>query len=406
MKLGKNKHLSTSSLNKPTSFTLDLKKTSIHSNLTLTINTKQMIKQLKYFRIILIVIFTTSCNGQIQTNQETYKHKVNKLVHKKASPFKYGAGDVVNRGYLDKSGNMWFTTLKEGVFKYDGKTFKNITVEDGLSSNVVNAVIEDKNGIMWFGTAKGLCSYDGENFFNTPLPQESFQSVSPETGLPSRKTETVLSLIQASNGIFWIGTDASGAYRYDGKKFTSFLKFKGKIQPNDNKYNNCILSIIEDKKGHIWIGSFTHGGLSEINGNTIIHHPLKDGYGDGMIATSYMDRKENLWFGTRNGGIYQYNGKTFKNIADTKTGEQIAMVSVLEDKKGVFWIASFARKGVYKYDGESFTPLDIEGSEKLNDIKFITEDKEGNIWFGGRYGILWRYDGKMLKDFTQLKRER
>jgi len=367
-----------------------------------------MIKQFKCFSILIIALFCSSCNGQIQSksqiDKKSDKQNTEKLVDKKIEPYNYGAGDVVNRGYLDKSGNMWFTTLKEGVFKYDGKMFKNLTVKDGLCSNIVNAVVEDKNGIMWFGTAKGLCSYDGENFVNIPIPQEGSESLSPETGLPSRKTETVLSLIQASNGDFWIGTDASGAYRYNEGEFTSFLKFKGKIQPDDNVYNNCILSIIEDKKGNIWIGSFTHGGLSEINGNTIIHHALKDGYGDGMISSSSMDSKGNLWFGTRNGGIYQYNGKTFKNIADTKTGEQIAMASVLEDSKGTFWIASFARKGVYKYDGKSFIPLDIEGSKKLNDIKFITEDKQGNIWFGGRYGLLWRYDGEILKDFTQLKR--
>lgn len=362
-----------------------------------------MINQLKFIAIVSIALFTSSCNGQI--NKEADKQSTEKLVTEKIEPYKYGAGDVVNRGYLDKSGNMWFTTLKEGVFKYDGKMFKNFTMKDGLCSNIVNAVVEDKNGIMWFGTAKGLCSYDGENFINIPLPQEDIQSVSSETGLPSRKTETVLSLIQASNGDFWVGTDASGAYRYDGKTFTSFLKFKGRLQPDDNVYNNCILSIIEDEKGNIWIGSFTHGGLSEIVGDSITNHALKDGYGDGMIATSYMDNKGNLWFGTRNGGIYQYDGNTFKNIADTNTGGQIAMASVLEDRKGTIWVASFARKGVYRYENKSFIPLDIKGSEKLNDIKFITEDKQGNIWFGGRYGILWKYDGKELKDFTQAKRK-
>lgn len=356
-------------------------------------------KQLKYISILLIILLNSSCIGQIQEQSKTDRNENEKL-----ELYNYGAGDVVNRGYLDKSGNMWFTTLKEGVFRYDGKTFRNFTIKDGLCSNIVNAVVEDKDGIMWFGTAKGLCSYDGNTFVNIPLPQEDSLTVSPETGLQSRKTETVLSLIQASNGDYWVGTDASGAYRYDGKTFTSYLKFKGRIQPDDNVYNNCILSIIEDKKGSIWIGSFTHGGLSEIDGNTVTPHALEDGYGDGMIATSYMDNKGSLWFGTRNGGIYQYDGKTFKNISDTKTGEQIAMASVLKDRKGIIWVASFARKGVYRYESNSFIPLNIEGSEKLNDIKFITEDKQGNIWFGGRYGILWRYDGNELKDFTQLKR--
>ncbi|MCX8229920.1 MAG: hypothetical protein OTJ44_08245, partial [Planctomycetota bacterium] len=67
-------------------------------------------------------------------------------------PFQYDDGDVVKRGYLDKSGNMWFATTREGVFKYDGKTFTNISTKDGLCSDMVDAIIEDDNGLMWFGT--------------------------------------------------------------------------------------------------------------------------------------------------------------------------------------------------------------------------------------------------------------
>lgn len=361
-------------------------------------------KHLKYLSLILITLFSSSCISQDNTKSQIEKTSNKQHSEKLVEPYKYGAGNVVNRGYLDSSGNMWFTTLKEGVFKYDGQTFTNLSEKDGLCSNIVNAVVEDKDGIMWFGTAKGLCSYDGTKFTNIPLPQEATQSVSPETGLPSRKTETILSLIQSKNGDFWIGTDASGAYKYNGTKFTSYLKFEGKIQPKDSVYNNCITSIIEDKNGHIWICSFTHGGLNEFDGKSMIHHPLKDGYGDGMISTSYMDNEGNLWFGTRNGGIYKYDYHKFENIADKKTGEQIAMASVLKDKNENIWIASFARKGAYKYDNKSFIPLEIEGSQKLNDIKFVSEDVDGNIWFGGRYGILWRFDGKELKDFTQKKR--
>lgn len=355
-----------------------------------------MIKQFKYILLVSITLFASSCNGQKKKETEI-------LISEKVEPYQYGAGDVVNRGYLDKSGNMWFTTLKEGVFKYDGQTFTNLSEKDGLCSNVVNAIVEDHDGIMWFGTAKGLCSYDGTEFTNIPLPQEETQSVSPETGFPSRKTETVLSLTQASNGDLWIGTDASGALRYDGKSFTSYLKFDGRVQP-DSVYNNCITSIVEDKNGHIWICSFTHGGLNEFNGTSMTHHPLKDGYGDGMISTSYKDKEGNLWFGTRNGGIYKYDYHKFENIADKKTSEQIAMASVLKDVSGTIWIASFARKGVYKYDGNSFIPLNLKGNEQLTDIKFISEDADGNIWFGGRYGLLWRFDGKELEDFTQKKR--
>lgn len=360
-------------------------------------------QQLKHIFILGLFMFNLSCCSQSESSSQKKTEVNTESPEKSKSFYTYGAGDVNFAGYLDKAGNMWFATSNEGLFKFDGQTFTNISENDGLCSNMVNAVLQDKNGVMWFGTNKGLCKYDGNSFFLIPLPHENNDDVSPETGLPSRKSESILSLIQSENGDFWIGTDAAGAYLYDGNNFTSYLKFEGRIQP-DSVYNNCITNIIEDKNGHIWIGSFTHGGLNEFDGNKMTHHSLEDGYGDGMISTSYKDKKGNLWFGTRNGGIYKYNYKSFENISDAKTGEQIAMASIVEDSNGMIWIGSFARKGVYKYENGLFVPLDIKGSEKLNDIKFVSEDKDGNVWFGGRYGLLRRFDGEKLTDFTQLKR--
>ena len=132
-------------------------------------------KHLKYLSLIFITLFSSSCNSQNNKKSQIEKTSNKQHSEKLVEPYKYGAGDVVNRGYLDSSGNMWFTTLKEGVFKYDGQTFTNLSEKNGLCSNMVNAVIEDKNGIMWFGTAKGLCSYDGENLINIPLPKKKFK---------------------------------------------------------------------------------------------------------------------------------------------------------------------------------------------------------------------------------------
>lgn len=39
--------------------------------------------------------------------------------------------------------------------------FKNFTVKDGLSENVVTALFQDKYGFLWIGTNNGLNMYDG-----------------------------------------------------------------------------------------------------------------------------------------------------------------------------------------------------------------------------------------------------
>jgi ligand-binding sensor domain-containing protein len=358
-----------------------------------------MIKQLKYILIISITLFTSSCNGQI--NKEPEKQKAKELAIEKIRLYEYGAGDIVSSGYLDKSGNMWFTTLKEGVFKYDGKTFKNITAKDGLCSNKVNSVIEDKDGLLWFATSKGLCSYDGNVFSNFPLPQEDFQSVSPETGLPSKVSEEVLSIIQDRTGDFWLGTLAGGAYHFDGKTFTSYLKFNGRIHPTDSVYNNVIQSILEDNSGNIWFTSMTHGGISRYDGKTFAHFTKEDGLSDDMIFSSFKDVNGNLWFGTLDNGLISYKVGSFSHF---KENEWQNISCFYQDKTGKLWVGSFREESVLWFDGQKFTPVPFDKNQKLVEIRFITEDKDGNIWFGGRYGILYRYDGKELKDFTQLKR--
>ena len=66
-----------------------------------------------------------------------------------------------------KKGNMWFSTEKNGVYCYDGKSFKNYTTADGLVYDSVFSILEDKNGNLWFGTRGfGLSRYDGKTFTN------------------------------------------------------------------------------------------------------------------------------------------------------------------------------------------------------------------------------------------------
>ena len=357
-----------------------------------------MINQLKFIAIVSIALFTSSCNGQINKD---LKGK-GKLVDEKIEPFQYGAGDVITSGYMDRFGNMWFTTLTEGVYRFDGEKFKNFTVKDGLCSNHINTVMEDKEGLLWFGTDKGLCMYDGSNFKNISLPLEHSPSACPITGLPSRKTQEVLSIIQDKQGVFWLGTIATGAYRYDGNTFTSYLRYEGRIQPRDSVYNNVIQSIVEDNESNIWFTSQTHGGITKYDGEVFTNYNLKDGLPDDMIFSSFKDADGNLWFGTLDKGLISYKNGVFSYF---KEADWQMISCFYQTPSGKLWVGSFREEPVLWFDGEKFNPLSFDPNNKLVELRFMDEDKEGNIWFGGRYGILYRYDGKELKDFTQAKRK-
>jgi ligand-binding sensor domain-containing protein len=121
-----------------------------------------------------------------------------------------------------------------------------------------------------------------------------------------------------------------------------------------------------------------------------------------MIFSSFKDVDGNLWFGTLDNGLIFYKKGVFSCF---KEKESQMVSSFYQDKIGNIWVGSFRGSTILSFDKGDFTPVPFDKNKKLVELRFITEDKERNIWFDGRYGILWRYDGNELKDFTQEKRK-
>ena len=72
--------------------------------------------------------------------------------------------------------------------------------------------------------------------------------------------------LQDKDGNIWF-SNWDGAYRYDGKSFTSFTK-------KDGLSDDLIARIIEDKKGNLWFGG---AGLSRYDGKSFTRFTTKDG---------------------------------------------------------------------------------------------------------------------------------
>ena len=75
----------------------------------------------------------------------------------------------------DRKGNFWFGNNGSGVYYYDGKSFQNFTTKDGLVSNNIICIYEDKSGIIWFGTIGGVSCYDGKSFRKSYNQRRAFQ---------------------------------------------------------------------------------------------------------------------------------------------------------------------------------------------------------------------------------------
>lgn len=65
----------------------------------------------------------------------------------------------------DRSGNIWFGTNESGVWRYDGKSLKNFTREDGVDSGITWMIYKSKSGDLWLGGGpNGVYQFNGTSF--------------------------------------------------------------------------------------------------------------------------------------------------------------------------------------------------------------------------------------------------
>ena len=48
--------------------------------------------------------------------------------------------------------------------RYDGKSWKNFSVECGLADKLVESIVVDPDGSLWFGSEAGAARFDGKDW--------------------------------------------------------------------------------------------------------------------------------------------------------------------------------------------------------------------------------------------------
>ena len=340
---------------------------------------------IKQLYLLLLLIFVTSCNGQVNTGSSknsTSKSDINHVipnennrpVHeplfmKNDKATTYGPKSITRNILQDKNGKFWFATW-EGIISYDGKYFTNVTLKESLKQLRVFSILEDKAGNIWFGTISGgLYRYDGK----------SFTLFTTTDGLANN---SVLCMLEDNAGYIWFGTEA-GVSRYDGKTFTNFSK--------QHSLNGNINSIVQDKTGKLWFGTRYGivGDLIVYDGKSFTQFKNNNGLPFSNIRSIIKDKTENIWIGGQD-GLMHYDGKSLKNISTNFIGY------IYEDRTGNIWLSEEEPTGwaLNRYNGKSSTKLATKSM-----VFGIEQDDSGNIWFGTMDGVS-QYNGKSIINFT------
>ena len=403
----------------------------------------------------------------------------------------------ISFGKQATNADLWFAS-NQGVYRYDGKLFYNYTSMDGLNTTAINDIFEDKNGNLWFAAVGGVSKFDGKKITCIVLPNADgtpYNNPFTFLGLQNNFSNNsgswknyVANITQDKSGIYWVG--GIGVYRYDGKKLTRFLSYecrdvlagskyggedfgvcntfadsKGniwfritrcgtdcylyrmdvsrtnfpcinntcqhdlknpndltehkkeieksfvKIEMKDNKKWFDVTTIFEDKKGNLWFGTYD-SGVYQFDGKSLVSFSAKDGLNKNFVKSIMEDKKGNIWFGTvgtnddgyKGNGAFCFDGSSLKHFTTMNGLPENSITNITGDNAGNIWLAT-EMFGVSCFDGKSFKNYSEKDGLLSNKSLSIIKDKTGNLWFGSEQMGLSKFDGKSFVSFTETRKK-
>lgn len=340
----------------------------------------------------------------------------------------------------DKSGNIWFGTFRNGLFRIENDTLIKIN-KKYIKGFQVNALHADKDGNLWIGT-NNFCvaKYDKTKFTNYMFYPKRDEDVcieihENETGLWLSffdKPLVVLknnqfyecyfnkytisrsfNITQNSQGM-WLADYRTGLYRFDNERNKAFL-----YDESNGISTSFIFEVFTDNNNNVWVGSLNEGiyridnqaftendretetpvlFINQIKtvgeniwylpvGNTLTKETKNFFYQYHNVETPkvgqlryYTDAEfvgnDSAWFTTFGQGLMFITPQNYKFYI-FDTDNYFSNVSTFDNQE--FWFIAF-NKGLVKYKENNFTLLNETCGLQSNKINYIMHDNQNRVW--------------------------
>lgn len=268
----------------------------------------------------------------------------------------------------------------------DHLRFEPLTIDDGLSQNLVYSILQDRKGFMWFGTKDGLNRYDGYRF--TVFRHDPYDSI-------SISGNEVRVLFEDRAGTLWIG--ATGLNRFDSRTETFSRYLNDAANPNSLSHND-VRALAEDHTGALWIG--TTNGLNRLaperagSFTRYFHDPdNQQSLSHNQITALLVDRRGTLWIGTPQGLNALPSGSTSGFIRYHLNDDFVNYL--YEDRQGLLWAGTAS--GLFRLDprgdgAQTFQHYSLLSAPHLlrweKSITAIQERPDGKFWVGTYTGLV------------------
>ena len=343
-----------------------------------------------------------------------------------------GTGDLQLAQYpgapfIASNGDLYFTTVLEGLLRYDGERFTTYTMADGLPSNALRDILEVE-GELWIATTGGVAVFDGEEF-RTLTDYEPFDVSYSMTEWGDHRDIWDLHVDRA--GRTWV-TTMGGVFRLVEGRFER-LAMPVEAEPGAFEFTRrMVYGVNEDTGGDLWFATDGAGAVrfdADLRASTV-YTAAAHGLVDDRVCDVLQDASGAYWFGTSGGGVSRWSGvegdpfTAHLQLAERSIHVGLGRVmSIVEDAAGDVWFGMAQQGGGawrWSADGEAstFTPEDgAMAAEGAGDslelfvpasyaevaggsfsyfgaeyglggaIPSIELDGEGRLWFGTTAGV-------------------
>lgn len=293
-----------------------------------------------------------------------------------------------------KQGDILVGTKGSGIKRLELET-KQLThfldESNGLISNSVYALARNKNDDIFIGT-------EGAGIHILNATTQKLESLVIPAKYPMFKAVYNLSFSN-NDSLLWVGTSGYGLIKLNIIKENGQYKVSGFQQYNSssnssNSLNNDVVYAITSTQENVWFGS-RGGGLNRINAQDSKMQSLEDI--DSRIQLTNNDvlcllrDGKDIWIGTSYGlNKLQKQENAFHMIqyADEKLNNK-TIHGVLKDQNGNIWVSTnqgLSHLNVTSNKIDNYTLKDGLQNDEFSDGAFF-KDSRGFFYFGGVGGM-------------------
>lgn len=326
---------------------------------------------------------------------------------------------AVNDMIEDVNQNLWIATSNGLVKIYSDGRWQLFSEKDGLPSASITSLYQDKEKNIWIGTSLGLAKLVTKNDIHIYTIENGLasggatflQALNDNIFLIS--TEVGLQLYNIKNGHFSSVHSQNNFFYYgivQNSKPVLFFGYNNKV----GKYDSIRRSIVDcvlpaSPNAIVYCSIMDANGI--VFGGTQTGLLIRSGKSSWLesrfpyrITSLLIDKKGDLWVGTWDNGLYRIRYSISKDNSDN----HLASFSVqdfsyllpdknirclFEDSKSDLWIGTRYYGIVHLInidnDKEPYTKqhFDLHQGLMSNFVRAIAEDKKGSIWIGSDLGI-------------------